>query len=299
MIDHGSAGIVDPDDVLRYTITISNTGAAPATGAVFTDAVPADTTFIPDSVQLNGRPAGQPVGGISPLASGIAVSSADLTPPLPVTGNGILSIGSTAVVTFDVQVNAGVPAGTIISNQGTVSASGLLDEPTDADGIDANGDQPTQVVVGDAQQLSILKQVSVVGGGAAEPGRQLEYVIRVTNIGSLPATRVRVTDDLRPMAGQVTYVAGSGNLNGSPAGVSYTETILAADYASVYEDLPPGGEAVVRFRVQIDPAVSTGTTLTNTGMVRWNDPAQTETAAVSLDVGGTPNGATLSGQRLA
>ena len=73
---------------------------------------------------------------------------------------------------------------------------------------------PPEVVVGDAQQLSILKEVSVVGGGAAQPGSQLEYVIRVTNIGSLPATHVVVTDDLGPLAGQVSYVDGSGTLNG-------------------------------------------------------------------------------------
>jgi uncharacterized repeat protein (TIGR01451 family)/fimbrial isopeptide formation D2 family protein len=295
LIDNGSPGIVDPGDVLRYTIVISNIGAAPATGVVFTDAVPVNTTYIPDSVQLNSLPIGQPDGGISPLISGINVSSSDLTPPLPGTGNGILSLGLAAVVTFDAQVNAGVPPGTIISNQGVVSTNEILDEPTDADGIDANGDQPTQVVVGNAQQLSIIKEVFVVGGGAAVPGSQLEYVIRVNNIGSLPATNVVVTDDLSPMAAYMTYIPGSASLNGSPAGVSYAGTLLSADYAVQYGDLPTGNTAVVRFRVQIDPSVAIGTTLTNTGVVSWNSPAQTETAVVSLDVGGTPIGAIFNG----
>ena len=90
-------------------------------------------------------------------------------------------MGGTAVVTFDVQVNVGVPPGTIISNQGVVSTNESFDEETDADGIDTNGDQPTQVVVGDAQLLSIVKEVFVVNGGAAVAGSQLEYVIRVNN----------------------------------------------------------------------------------------------------------------------
>ncbi|MHC4711496.1 MAG: SdrD B-like domain-containing protein, partial [Planctomycetota bacterium] len=169
------------------------------------------------------------------------------------------------------------------------------DEPTDADGIDSNGDQPTEVVVGDAQLLSILKQVFVIGGGAAVPGSLLEYVIQVTNIGSLPATLVVVTDDLGPMAGLVTYVAGSGTLNGSTVGVSFSGSVLTADYGTWYGDLPTGAVAVVRFRVQIDPAVAIGTTLTNTGVVTWNNPVQTASASVSLDVGGTPGSATLNG----
>ena len=39
--DLGSPGIVDPGDVLRYTIVISNFGAIPATGVTLTDTVPA------------------------------------------------------------------------------------------------------------------------------------------------------------------------------------------------------------------------------------------------------------------
>ena len=45
-------------------------------------------------------------------------------------------------------VNAGTPTGTIISNQGSVDSYQTVPEPTDADGIQANGDQPTDIVVG-------------------------------------------------------------------------------------------------------------------------------------------------------
>jgi uncharacterized repeat protein (TIGR01451 family) len=126
-------------------------------------------------------------------------------------------------------------------------------------------------------------------------GSELEYVIRVNNIANRPATHVVVTDDLSPMAGQVTYIPGSASLNGSPNGISYAGTVLSADYAAQYGDLPVGGWAVMRFRVQVEPAVPTGTRLTNTGVVSWNNPAQTETAVVSLDVGGTPGSATFDG----
>ncbi len=287
--DFGSPGIVDPGDVLRYTIVINNFGAIPATGVVLTDAVPVNTTYVANSLRLNGASVG-PDGGVSPLIAGLPVHSSDNP------GAGIVSVGESAVITLEARVNAGVPAGTLISNQGGVTSSELPPEATDADGVPSNGDQPTVIVVGDAQLLVVTKEVLVVGGGTAEAGGQLEYVIRVTNIGSLPATRVAVTDDLSPPLGdQVTYINGSGTLNGSAAGISYAGAILTADYAAQFGDLQPGAGAVVRFRVQIDPALAIGTTITNTGVVRWNDPAQTASAIVSLDVGGTPGSAGLNG----
>lgn len=287
--DFSSPGIVDPGDVLRYTIVLSNSGAVPATGVVLTDAVPPNTTYVADSLRLNGASVG-PDGGVLPLIAGLSVQSADNP------GAGILSAGGSAVVTFETRVNDGVPTGTLIINQGTMTSNELPPGATDADGIPSNGNQPTVVVVGEVQLLSITKEVSVVGGGIAEAGGQLEYVLRVNNIGSLPATLVTVTDDLSPPLGnQVTYVAGSGTLNGSTAGVVYAGAVLTADYAAQYGNLPPGDNAIVRFRVQINPTLAVGTTITNTGVVRWNDPAQTDSASVSIDVGGTPGSASLNG----
>ena len=287
--DFGSPGIVDPGDVLRYTFTISNFGAIPGTDVVLTDAVPNDTTYLADSLRLNGVFLGSD-GGVLPLIAGLTVNSSDNP------GAGIVSAGESAVITFEVRVNAGVPTGTLIINQGSVTSSELPPEPTDSDGVPSNGDQPTIIVVGDAQLLTMTKDVNIVGGGAALAGGQLEYVIRVTNVGYVSATNVVITDDLSPPLGnQVTYIAGSGTLNGSTVGVTYAASILTADYAAQYGDLPPGTSATLRFRVQIDAALLTGTTITNTGVVRWNDPAQTASASVSLDVGGTPGSAALNG----
>ena len=53
----------------------------------------------------------------------------------------------------------------VISNQAVVHSVEVPDLLTDGDGNPANGAQPTVVVVGDSQQLSITKQVAVVGGG--------------------------------------------------------------------------------------------------------------------------------------
>src|SRR5262249_16030900 len=110
--DQGSPGIVDPGDVLRYTITIKNSAAIAATGVVLTDALPANTTYVANSTLLNGLPVGQPDGGASPPASGINISSSNLTPPLPGAGAGTISPGTTAVLQYDLRVNLGTPTGT-------------------------------------------------------------------------------------------------------------------------------------------------------------------------------------------
>lgn len=290
--DNGSPGIVDPGDVLRYTITITNSGAIPATGVVFTDTVPANTTYVADTVQLNGLPVGQPDGGVSPLNAGVPVSSSDLTPPLPGMGAGTLSAGGTATVIFDVQVNGGVPTGTIISNQGTITSVELLPQLTDADGTPANGYQPTLIVVGNAQALVITKQVAVVGGGAAELGSQLEYTVSVTNISTVAATNVVITDTL---PAQLTYVAGSATLNGVTNGVSVVGATITADYATAYGNLAAGATAQLRFRADIVSG-PIGTTITNTAQVSWNTPVQSASASASVDIGGIPGSGILNGR---
>lgn len=295
-VDNSSPNILDPGDTLLYTITITNIGASDATDVVLTDLVPADTTYVADSLKLNGEPVGVPDGGVLPLIVGVPVSSSDLTPPLPTAGNGVITAGESAVISFNVQVDAGTPTGTIISNQGTVSSFELPDEMTDSDGDDLNGDQPTLIVVGNAQLVSISKQVTVMGGGPALAGGELEYRVRVQNIGLVPAMTIRIEDDLDlPVAGQMTYVAGSGLLNGLSTGVSYSAPMLIADYGTNYGSLEPGEFADLVFRVQLDAALPIGTTVTNIAQVYWNSDLQSDSDSVSIDIGGTPGVGNLNG----
>jgi uncharacterized repeat protein (TIGR01451 family) len=252
---------------------------------VLADDVPANTAYVTGSVTLNG--ATVPDSGASPLVAGMAINSAG-------NASGTIAAGASAVVTFKVQVNAGVLPGTVISNQGYVTSSELPTEPTDADGDVSNGYQPTVIVVGNNQLVAITKEVSVVGGGAALPGSELEYVVRVTNTGTVPATNVVITDDLTPLSGQATYVSGSATLDGSMAGVSYAAPFLAANYAATYGDLQPGATTTLRFRVQVAGGLATGTRLTNTAQVAWSTGLADRASAV-IDIGGVIGSAMLSG----
>jgi large repetitive protein len=295
-VDNASPGIVDPGDVLRYTIAVQNSAATPATGVVLRDTVPANTTYVANSTLLNGLPVRQPDGGVSPLTSGIDISSSNLTPPLPGAGAGTISAGAKAVLQFDLRVNDGTPAGTVISNQAVINTVELPNLLTDGDGNPATGPEPTVVVVGNGQQLSITKQVAVVGGGAAVPGAQLEYVVRVVNIAAVPAINVVITDDLNAsQPGQLSYVNGSATLNGATAGVTLAGSTITANYAALSGSLAPGEAVVLRFRAILAPRLVDGTVVTNTSVVAWNDPTRTASASVSLVVGGIPGFAVLNG----
>jgi len=281
-VDLGSPGIVDPGDTLRYTITTENSGTNAATGVVLRDSVPANTTYVANSTLLNGSPFGQPDGGVSPLASGVNA--------------GTITSGATSTLQFDLRVNAGTPAGTLIRNQAVVDSVELPDLLTDGDGNRSTGPEPTVIVVGVGQQLSITKQVTVVGGGAALAGATLEYVVNATNIGPLPAINVVITDDIGTSApGQLAYVSGSATMNGSTAGVSVAGSAITANYASLIGPLGPGAAVVLRFRAVLDPGLATGTVVSNTGVVGWNNPTQTASASVSTVVGTLPGLSALNG----
>ncbi len=284
-IDNGSPGIVDPGDTLRYTITVYNNGNVPATAVELLDNVPADTTYVQDSTTLDGAAIGQPDGGVFPLEARILIGN-----------NGVLDPGESTTVEFDLQVNAAVPRGTLITNQATVYSAELANLLTDSDGDPSNGAQPTVVVVGDAQVVSIVKDVGVVGGGTAIPGATLEYTVTVQNVGNVPAQYALVRDDLDEVnPGYITYVDQSATMNGLTTGVSVAGQIITADYSTDYGPLNPGETITLRFQAVIDPTLVEGTSIANTARVYWDDPQQQAEATVTIDVGAMPDAGMLSG----
>ena len=118
-------------------------------------------------------------------------------------------------------------------------------------------------------------------------------MVRVTNTGSIPATNVVITDTLDLTS--MTYLAGTGLLNGLTAGVNFTSPTVTADYAATYGDLAVGEVVELRFRVTLNNTLIIGTVVRNTANVDW-DLAFTDSATVNIDIGGTPGSANLSGQ---
>lgn len=104
-----NGGIVDPGDVLRYTVTLNETAGVAASGISVTDDIPGNV----NSFSIVALPAG---AGNSSTFSGTGGN-----------GNGFLNITGIAVpaggsvdIVFDVTINSGAPAGTTIDNSATV-----------------------------------------------------------------------------------------------------------------------------------------------------------------------------------
>src|SRR5262249_10941367 len=148
------------------------------------------------------------------------------------------------------------------------------------------------VIVGAGQQVSIAAQVSVVGGGAAVPGAQLDYTLNIVNTGVVPAYNVFVSDNLNgTIPGALTYVNQSATVNDSPARGSFAGSTLTVNSGAINPPLPPGATFVVKFRATLSSGLTLGTVVTNTSVVTWGNPTQTASASVSITVGASAPGA--------
>src|SRR4029077_3695976 len=117
-------------------------------------------------------------------------------------------------------------------------------------GVLDNQDAHTVTVV--MSQLTITKQVSVVGGGAAQPGATLDYLLHMTNTSANPVNPEFVADNLTAAgAGALSFVAGAATMNGSPNAVSVPGNVITANYSTTYGPLAPGGTIDLRFRATL------------------------------------------------
>ncbi len=190
-----NGGEVYPGDILQYTVTLINT-SAPVTGVVFTDTVPIQTTYV------NGT-----------LSSTQGTTNDSGRPTLRV-NVGSMTTGQTVSITFEARVLAGTAHGVVISNQGSVDSNQTVPEPTDVDGNDKNGDQPTDVITGQgipAHRLRAEKYVEIVSDtvppvGTINPGDVIRYLITLKNTGASILTNV-VFNDTVPSSIAVTAIS--------------------------------------------------------------------------------------------
>lgn len=168
-------------DVIPFSIVVTNAGIETINNVVLADQVPANTTFVPGSVTVNGTP--QP--SATP-ATGIQVGS--LTP------------GSSATVVFSVTV-VSLPASGIITNQSSAGfTSGAF-----------TGTSLSNVVTVPVYDpiLSVVKGANV---NVATVGDTIVYFVNLTNTGNIPAV-VTLTD---PVPTGADFVPNSVVINGVP-----------------------------------------------------------------------------------
>ncbi|EEK55254.1 hypothetical protein bcere0004_34430 [Bacillus cereus BGSC 6E1] len=222
------------NDTITYTLSFQNTGTVPATNITVMDSIPAGTTFVPDSVTINGIP--QP--GTNP-ALGISL--------------GTLAPSERATITFQVRV-VNIPASGEIRNQGSATFNYQPDPnlpPVTKTETTPETTTPIQTVV-----ISPTKTANLT---FAEIGDNVTYTVTFTNQGTIPATGVTITDSLPP---STTFVTNSVTVNTIPQpGVSPISGISVGT-------VNPGEIVTVTFQVQIN-AIPPNGKIENTASVTY------------------------------
>src|SRR5215470_13479517 len=270
-------GAAVPGATLDYLVHVTNTSANPVNPVVITDNLNAAgagaLTYVNFTATMNGSRNGVRVAGNVITANYSAI-------------HGPLAAGGTIDLRFRAKLGSTLAAGTIVTNTGVVT----WNTPPQT----ANG-SVSITIAAVANPLTITKQVSVVGGGAAVPGATLDYLVHVTNTSANPVNPVVITDNLNAAgAGALTYVTGTATMNNSPNGVSVAGNVITASYSATYGPLAAGGTIDLHFRATLGSTLAAGTIVTNTGVVTWNTPPQTANGSVSITITAVANPLTIT-----
>lgn len=164
---------------LTYTFNVSNSGPSAAVNVKVSDLLPATLSVVSVSSSVGTCNAGSP-GSV------------------PTTCNfDTLASGAAATMTIVALVNPSVPAGTLLSNNATVTS-----ETVDNDNSNNLATSVTTVIT--SADLTIVKSDSP---DPAVAGGSLTYLLRITNLGPSWARDVVVSDTLPT---EVTLVSATG-----------------------------------------------------------------------------------------
>jgi uncharacterized repeat protein (TIGR01451 family) len=214
-VNDTSGGTLLPGDRLRYRIALSNTGYDTATEVTIVDNIPANTTYLSDSLLISDAQGTR--GGASSAAGGAPnltdvslddqaeyISTGTLRTVFRVgqganaTTGGNLPQNASAYIEFDVTVNTGISAGTTLFNAATVSYSGQ----TTSLSFGASSSELTTQVMSPPVVTKSFSPVAIASGGPSL------LTIRVTNPGTNPSNPdmqgVSFTDNYAPVQNTAT-----------------------------------------------------------------------------------------------
>jgi uncharacterized repeat protein (TIGR01451 family) len=157
----------NPGDKITYTVTVTNTGQSPITGATFTD----NLTNVLDDATYNND----------------ATGSVTYTAP-NLTWTGILAVGASATITYSVRINNPDNGDHQLTNVVTSTTPGNNCTPCTT----------TTPVAG----LTITKKASAA---TATSGDKVTYTVTVINTGQTVQTGATFTDDLTKVLDDATY----------------------------------------------------------------------------------------------
>ncbi|PGS38816.1 cell surface protein [Bacillus cereus] len=222
------------NDIITYTTTLTNTGNTLASNVIFTDVIPNGTSFIPNSVTVNGNI----LPNVNP-ANGIAID--------PINPN------ASTIISFQVQVNS-LPNPNPIPNQSNTAYQYVVNPnlpPTSANAL-------SNVITTQINNATIVATKSVNTPTAAI-GDIVTYTIAVTNTGNIPASANVLTDGLGAGA---SFIQNSVTINNVP------QPGLDPSLGIHLADIPPGDTVFITFQAQI-LAIPPSGTLTNNALVNY------------------------------
>ncbi|WP_270373949.1 hypothetical protein, partial [Bacillus cereus] len=173
-------------DIVTYTIAVTNTGNIPASATVLTDGLGAGASFIQNSVTINNVP--QP--GLDPS---LGVHLADISP------------GDTVFITFQAQILAIPPSGTL-TNNALVNYEYTVN-PNQSPAVGSTVTNTTVTPIIDAT-LVINKSASTT---FATIGDTITFTSAVTNNGNTTANNIIFTDTI---PNGTTFIPNSFKING-------------------------------------------------------------------------------------
>ncbi len=241
LLDNDGNGTASPGDVLRYDITITNSGLLAMLNVVFSDNITDPNLLLIDH---------------SVVTTGTIVKD---------TGNEVtvtfasIPAGASATISFRVTILfPQTPGVSVVSNQGLVSGSNFTTIHTDDPDTSTPGDA-TRTMLTVPPTLRITKD----GPSEANVGSIITFTGTLTNYGTIAAENVTLVDQLPSW---MTFVSSSQAAVYDPV----------ANTVTWYLGSLNGGASITGWlAVQVNNTTPDGTTMTNTFSVTWQDGAGT------------------------
>lgn len=222
------------NDIITYTTTLTNSGNTLASNVIFTDVIPNGTSFIPNSVTVNGNT----LPNVNP-ANGIAID--------PINPN------ANTTISFQIKVNS-IPSPNPIPNQSNTTYQYIVNPNLPP----ASSNTVSNVITTQINNATIVATKSVNTPTAAI-GDIVTYTIAVTNTGNIPASATVLTDGLGAGA---SFIQNSVTINNVP------QPGLDPSLGVHLADIPPGDTVFITFQAQI-LAIPPSGTLTNNALVNY------------------------------
>jgi uncharacterized repeat protein (TIGR01451 family) len=221
-------------DVLRYTVSYTNTGSDAATNFIARDVVPAGTTYLPGSLHITAGPQApaSPTDALSDDAAEFNPDTGKVVFRRGAGGNattgGSIAPNTTVTFTFDVTINGDAAPGQQIVNQAVAEFTGATLGTAFAD------TSPQTVNTVSAPALALAKTHS----GGLVAGQPTTFTLSVSNVGSGPTDGTVTVTDPFP-AGAFSAIANAGGVGWNCSTVGLTLTCSRSDPVAANDSYPP------------------------------------------------------------